>query len=325
MTLPRSHKEWTSQLLRVRAVAKADGRELCSAAQPGFVSYVRNHVTRIASTATFVTEQVTLGRDAALLEIGSPPYVLTAVLGNLIGFHVTGVTGRPWHTSGRDASADDVVTVSGFGTTRDVSCAAANVELDPLPYQDETFDVVLFTEVIEHLLLAPQHALREFHRVLKPHGVCIVSTPNAVSAKMLLMHAMNRNPASAYYASPYDRHNREYTLGELRSILSATGFKVARASLQNLSGFGKTARIRCAYTALNAATTVPVPYLRSKRAHVFVAALKSTRPASDVLPSGLFATPADHGAINMYASCARTLPGAISGGSRARARARLGC
>lgn len=47
-----------------------------------------------------------------------------------------------------------------------------------LPFRDETFDLVLCTEVLEHLH-APDSALREMHRVLKPRGKLILTTPFA--------------------------------------------------------------------------------------------------------------------------------------------------
>ena len=46
-----------------------------------------------------------------------------------------------------------------------------------LPFPDETFDLVIFGEVIEHLF-DPDAALDEIYRVLKPKGRCIVTTPN---------------------------------------------------------------------------------------------------------------------------------------------------
>ena len=56
----------------------------------------------------------------------------------------------------------------------------ANLNHEPLPYPDATFDVVTATEVIEHLEDF-RRVLREIHRVLKPGGVCILSTPNILN------------------------------------------------------------------------------------------------------------------------------------------------
>lgn len=49
-----------------------------------------------------------------------------------------------------------------------------------LPYQDNTFDIVTATEVIEHLEDF-RAILREIYRVLKPGGICVLSTPNILN------------------------------------------------------------------------------------------------------------------------------------------------
>jgi ubiquinone/menaquinone biosynthesis C-methylase UbiE len=49
-----------------------------------------------------------------------------------------------------------------------------------LPYQDSRFDIVTATEVIEHLEDF-RAILREIYRVLKPGGICVLSTPNILN------------------------------------------------------------------------------------------------------------------------------------------------
>lgn len=51
---------------------------------------------------------------------------------------------------------------------------------EELPFPDSTFDLVTATEVIEHLENF-RSLLREIHRVLKPGGVCVLSTPNVLN------------------------------------------------------------------------------------------------------------------------------------------------
>jgi len=46
-----------------------------------------------------------------------------------------------------------------------------------LPCKDEVFKQVICSEVLEHLL-SPSGALHEMARILKPHGVAVISVPN---------------------------------------------------------------------------------------------------------------------------------------------------
>lgn len=48
---------------------------------------------------------------------------------------------------------------------------------NPLPFQNNIFDVVVMSDVIEHIILGEQ-LIQETSRVLKSNGICIGSTPN---------------------------------------------------------------------------------------------------------------------------------------------------
>ena len=73
----------------------------------------------------------------------------------------------------------------------------------PLPFPDESFDCVISFQVIEHIR-DDRLFVREIHRVLRPGGRFIVTTPNAPMS-------LTRNPW----------HVREYTAEELRQLLGA--------------------------------------------------------------------------------------------------------
>jgi SAM-dependent methyltransferase len=49
-----------------------------------------------------------------------------------------------------------------------------------LPYPDESFDAVTGTELVEHLQ-DYRAIIREIHRVLRPGGICVLSTPNVLN------------------------------------------------------------------------------------------------------------------------------------------------
>ena len=76
---------------------------------------------------------------------------------------------------------DDLMTMGN------VKVAVADLNTEPLPYADGSFDLVTCTEVIEHL----EHyrfALREIWRVLRPGGVCVISTPNVLNLRSRLRY-----------------------------------------------------------------------------------------------------------------------------------------
>ncbi len=56
-------------------------------------------------------------------------------------------------------------------------CKVVNVD-EGLPYDDDSFDLVWCSEVIEHLQF-PDKAIREFRRVTRPGGEIIMTTPNS--------------------------------------------------------------------------------------------------------------------------------------------------
>ena len=76
---------------------------------------------------------------------------------------------------------DDLLTLGN------VEVRVADLNTEPLPYPDASFDLVTCTEVIEHL----EHyrfALREIGRVLRPGGVFVVSTPNVLNLRSRLRY-----------------------------------------------------------------------------------------------------------------------------------------
>jgi SAM-dependent methyltransferase len=60
---------------------------------------------------------------------------------------------------------------------RGVPATLVDVSTQPLPFEADTFDIVISLETFEHLA-NPQHAIDEVRRVLKPQGRLICSIPN---------------------------------------------------------------------------------------------------------------------------------------------------
>jgi SAM-dependent methyltransferase len=94
---------------------------------------------------------------------------------------------------------------------------------DRLPYEDGTFDYVFSGETIEHQL-DTDWFLKEFNRVLKPHGRVVITYPNIRTPTGIAMMLFFDMPPmySARYRSP---HFRDFTLRSMKLALSKHGFR----------------------------------------------------------------------------------------------------
>lgn len=126
-----------------------------------WINYLKTHVSHYNSVISRLPPPETCGR---ILEIGCVPGHLTVHLKRL-GYKLTGVDLAPerfsdlWHR-------------------HSIEIHKVDIEKEKLPFDDETFSCVLFTEVLEHLRIQPVFALRETARVLKRHGRLVLSVPN---------------------------------------------------------------------------------------------------------------------------------------------------
>ncbi len=89
-----------------------------------------------------------------------------------------------------------------------------------IPYSNNRFDVVVFSEVIEHIPQgAEKQALGEIKRVLKPKGILMLSTPNAHPISILL------DPA--YFLIGH----RHYGQKNMEKLVSSSGYVIKKSYL----------------------------------------------------------------------------------------------
>jgi glycosyltransferase involved in cell wall biosynthesis/SAM-dependent methyltransferase len=212
MPLPRGWEEHTLRAL-VSSIQVED------APVEEMKGYVDADFKRFIHTLGLVPERTGM----TLLELGANPYFTTVLLTKFrdAELHLANYFGGPV------GEGSQKVFVHETGETHTFSYKQFNVERDAFPYPDDKFDVVLFCEIIEHLLNDPVHALLEIRRVLKPGGILILTTPNVArfeNARKVIAGENIYDPYSGY--GPYGRHNREYTQQDLFELLSANGFSV---------------------------------------------------------------------------------------------------
>ncbi|MDQ6998972.1 MAG: class I SAM-dependent methyltransferase [Mariprofundus sp.] len=77
-----------------------------------------------------------------------------------------------------------------FMALDDVKVDIVDLNDGVLPYADNSFDLVTFTEVAEHLENY-RAIVREVHRILKPGGVIVLTTPNILNMKSRMRFLTN--------------------------------------------------------------------------------------------------------------------------------------
>jgi len=107
-----------------------------------------------------------------ILDVGCAGGALTKRMA-LQGFKVHGI----------DVLESSIEIAKDFNSAPNTSFEVRDLLIHP--FSENNFDCIIFTETIEHVENPAQY-LREFHRILRPNGCIILSTPNATSLKNLL-------------------------------------------------------------------------------------------------------------------------------------------
>ncbi len=188
-------------------------------------AYVDTHRTRLEKTLALTPRG---GPCDRVLEMGA--YLnITPALKTRLGYGEVrgcyyGTVGKTNHRVVRSEDGEE------FGCDIDLFDA----EKDRFPYPDGYFSTVLCCEIVEHLPADPMHMMGEIHRILKPGGALVFTTPNIASLRAAAGVLQGFHPMLfPAYVRPNGngeteaRHNREYTPREVRDLLENSGFEVA--------------------------------------------------------------------------------------------------
>ncbi len=188
--------------------------------------YVQTHMTRLQKTLSITPPGAPTDR---ILEMGS--YLqMTPALHTRLGYgYVRGCYyGKLGHVDHRTA-------ISAEGETFACDIDHFDAEKDTYPYPEEHFTTVLCCELIEHLYYDPMHLMTEVHRILKPGGHFVITTPNIAALRGVAAILQGYHPGFFHaYIAPSTgdtevdaRHNREYTPREIHQLLENSGFTVS--------------------------------------------------------------------------------------------------
>lgn len=104
-----------------------------------------------------------------------------------------------------------------------------SIELVPIPWPDK-FDIILFTEVLEHFNFQPVPTLRKMRAALADGGRLYLSTPDQASwgKRMKYYHRLEDLPEANHDKPIVDDHIWIYSKEELISALQDAGFTIER-------------------------------------------------------------------------------------------------
>lgn len=169
-----------------------------------------------------------------------------------------------------------------------VRMSVFDVERDEFPLEDESFDVILCLEVLEHLAIDPMAMMAEVNRVLRPGGTFVLTTPNAVRWSNVVNILIGEQPCgwNPYNGFDTNRHNREYTPTEIDRLFRASGLTPIEVTT-----FGRKSRGagRDALAGILRAVMSPLPMCRpSGRRDVILAVGTKTSTRIERRPSWLY-------------------------------------
>jgi 2-polyprenyl-6-hydroxyphenyl methylase/3-demethylubiquinone-9 3-methyltransferase len=113
-------------------------------------------------------------------------------------------------------ASDHRIQLLGY---EDLSSSSAFDDLD-----DDSIDVILFCEILEHITFNPVGMWRTFYRILRPGGRIIITTPNYYSLKCLIPSlsrffsggGVGISVSEILHKKSYAHHWKEFSMNELR-------------------------------------------------------------------------------------------------------------
>ena len=177
--------------------------------------YFNSHKNRYLSDLEIIEHYHETGR---ILEFGSFPFHLTYCLKKL-GYDIVGLDINP-------------IRAEEFINKHNLVVKKCDFEIEKVPFEDNSINLIVFNEIFEHLRIDPIKTLKEVNRVMKPGAIMILTTPNLYSIERIISFNVGKG-----FNIPYDEfkklhtighmgHIREYSTNEVRQFLENADFRV---------------------------------------------------------------------------------------------------
>jgi SAM-dependent methyltransferase len=169
--------------------------------------YIKEHWARYIGLLTLLPP---LSKNTRVLEVGA----------SILSAHLHMTYGCPLTVIYHELESEWSARFSQPGIT------AFPLEMmrDPLPVKDDSFDLILFDEVMEHFPLHPAFVMRQFINKLAGSGELFLSVPNFATSEKRIQLLLGKNPQDVmderfvYYA-----HHREPVMQESIRLVQECG------------------------------------------------------------------------------------------------------
>jgi SAM-dependent methyltransferase len=179
-----------------------------------------DYIPATAQTGAYATIGQTALRylrpGARILDFGCGPCDKTAVL-QFLGFECCGYDDLQddWHKTPENREK-----ILAFARECGIDFKVAD---GSLPFEKQSFDMIMLADVLEHLHSSPRDLLNDLLELLKTDGLLVVTVPNAVNIRKRIAVVLGKTNMPRYetfywYPGAWRGHVREYVRDDLLKL-----------------------------------------------------------------------------------------------------------
>lgn len=133
-----------------------------------------------------------------------------------------------FYPNAKCAGVDIYKDAISYGKKMYPSLRLIHTDAHTLPFGDNSFDVIVCTEVLEHVE-DPEQVLQEIKRVLKPNGVAVIEMDSGNLLFRIVWHWWTNMRRGVWR----DSHIHAFNTQKLENMIKKTGFLILEKSIFN--------------------------------------------------------------------------------------------